>query len=286
MITRILIVVGLVLSCGLCSAEDFPEDTKDIKAISGRQLNALLERESEKLSRHHYQQVKEYYDLPFDEQQELIDPSKRTYVLDLSGLNSIDRLAAGTLVKQGRFSDNDVVWNFLNLDGLKKIDPSSLRLLLKWVGTLSLGGLTSIDKDVAQELARPHASCVLNLNGLMTMDLELAQKLAKFQGAGLRLDSLTSIDKDVAQELAKYLWKPFYLQGLNSIDEGVAAALVTAAEKLIRKQGFGSAFKLPPRIPSITEATAQELAKYMRIALLLNGLTSIDKEVAQELAKV
>ena len=61
-------------------------------------------------------------------------------------------------------------------------------------GSLSLRGLTSIDKDVAQELA-------------------------KFEGEWLILRGLTSIDKDVAQELAKFEGVWLWLHGLKSIDE-------------------------------------------------------------------
>ena len=42
MITRILIVVGLVLSSSLCLAEDLPEDTDQIKSLTAEQAAKLV----------------------------------------------------------------------------------------------------------------------------------------------------------------------------------------------------------------------------------------------------
>ena len=134
MITRILIVAGLVLSCGLCLAEDFPEDTNEIKSLTAEQAAELV----------------------------------------------------------AKHNGDD----------------------------LHLNGLTSIDKDVAQELAKVQRGW-LQLYGLTSIDKEVAQELAKFQGEWLYLDGLTSIDKDVAKELAKFQGEWLYLYGLTSIDKEV-----------------------------------------------------------------
>ena len=45
--------------------------------------------------------------------------------------------------------------------------------------TLRLNDLTSIDKEVAQELAT-HAGNYLELNGLISIDKEVAKELTKF----------------------------------------------------------------------------------------------------------
>ncbi|MDB4468216.1 hypothetical protein N9039_02910, partial [Verrucomicrobiales bacterium] len=44
----------------------------------------------------------------------------------------------------------------------------------------------------------------LNLAGLTSIDKNVARELAKYEGMGMWLEGLTSIDKDVAYELAKY----------------------------------------------------------------------------------
>ena len=83
-------------------------------------------------------------------------------------------------------------------------------------GDLRLRGLTSIDKDVAQELSKAKGD--LRLKGLTSIDQDVAQELSKARGR-LYLKGLTSIDKDVARELAKYEGALLYLHGRTSIDE-------------------------------------------------------------------
>ena len=57
--------------------------------------------------------------------------------------------------------------------------------------------------EQASELVAKSKGLLLSLNGLTSIDKEVAQELVKFKG-DLFLDGLTSIDKDVAQELAKF----------------------------------------------------------------------------------
>ena len=87
----------------------------------------------------------------------------------------------------------------LFLTGLTSIDKDVAQELAKFEGSLSLRGLTSIDKDVAQELAKSKAYCLL-LNGLTSIDNDVAQELAKFKGS-LYLNGLTSIDKEALKIL-------------------------------------------------------------------------------------
>ena len=65
----------------------------------------------------------------------------------------------------------------------------------------------------------------LYLNSLTSIDKDVAQELAKLKGGNLFLNGLTSIDKDVAQELAKFKGDWLYLNGLTSIDEDVLKIL-------------------------------------------------------------
>ena len=65
-------------------------------------------------------------------------------------------------------------------------------------GSLFLPGLTSIDKDVAQELAKIKGE--LYLGGLASIDKDVAHELAKVK-RNLFLYDLTSIDKDVLKIL-------------------------------------------------------------------------------------
>ena len=84
-------------------------------------------------------------------------------------------------------------------------------LVTKSRESLNLNGLTSIDKDVAQELAKSRMG--LSLHGLTSIDKGMAQELAKFKGEWLSLNGLTSIDKDVLKILKsnpKILWTEKY----------------------------------------------------------------------------
>ena len=89
-------------------------------------------------------------------------------------------------------------------------------------GSLFLPGLTSIDKDVTQELAKIKGE--LYLGGLTSIDKDVAHELGKFEGLWLHLRGLTSIDKDVAHELAK-VKRNLFLNGLTSIDKDVLKIL-------------------------------------------------------------
>ena len=72
---------------------------------------------------------------------------------------------------------------------------------------LRVNWLTSIDRDVARELAK-HGRNInsdhLTLDGLTSIDKAVARELSRFQGYELSLDGLTSMDLDVAQSLAKF----------------------------------------------------------------------------------
>ena len=81
--------------------------------------------------------------------------------------------------------------------------------------------IKSLTVEQAAELAKlARWRLILQLDGLTSIDKDVAQELTKFKGRWLYLDGLTSIDKDVAQELAKFQgW--LYLNGLTSIDKEV-----------------------------------------------------------------
>jgi len=132
MITRILIVAGLVLSCSLCLAEDFPKNTNRIKSLTAEQAADLVAQEF----------VKDKGYLP------------------LLGLTSIDKDVAQELAK---FKGSLYLW------GLTSIDKDVAQELANFKGNLDLKGLTSIDKELAQELAK-YKGKYLFLNGLTSID--------------------------------------------------------------------------------------------------------------------
>ena len=109
---RFLIAAALVLCCSLCLAEDFPEDTRQIKSLTVEQAAKLV--------------------------------AKSRGGLFLPGLNAIDKDAAQELAKfEGKLYlsglksiDKDVALELAKFKG----------------SVLHLGGVTSINKDVLKIL--------------------------------------------------------------------------------------------------------------------------------------
>lgn len=121
----------------------------------------------------------------------------------------LDALSLAKLAAQGS--------SFLSLNGLTSIDKYVAQELAKFEGSLWLNGLTSIDKDVAQELAKCKGNH-LSLRGLNSIDKDVAKEFAKSEGS-LWLNGVTSIDKDVAKELAQFKGRVLALLILTPIDE-------------------------------------------------------------------
>ena len=73
--------------------------------------------------------------------------------------------------------------------------------------------------DLVMVVTHVRKSGAFVLNGLSSIDKDVAQELAKFKGGYLSLNGLTSIDKPIARELAKFKGKNLDLKNLTSIDE-------------------------------------------------------------------
>jgi hypothetical protein len=140
-------------------------------------------------------------------------------------------------------------------------------------GDLLLNGLTSINKEVAEELARFNGYR-LQLNGLPNMNNEVAGALANFQGKVLYLDGLADTDKETVKELAKFKGDWLVL-GFTSLDK-------EDAREFAKGEGNGLSFD---RLSSIDKEVAHELSRFQGYRLSLKGLASISKDVAHELAK-
>ena len=168
--------------------------------------------------------------------------------------------------------------NYLRVNWLTSIDRDVARELAKHGRNinndhLTLDGLTSIDKAVARELSR-FQGYELSLDGLTSMDIDVAQSLAKFQGAKLSLDGLADTDKETVKELAKFKGDWLVL-GVTSLDK-------EDAQEFAKGQGNGLSFD---RLSSIDKEVAHELSRFQGFRLSLKGLNSISKDVAHELAK-
>ena len=93
---------------------------------------------------------------------------------------------------------------------------------------LGLGGLTTLDADVAKALAE-YKGDSLFLNGVLTLDTDTAKALAGYKAAqtvgGLSLNGLTTIAPDTAKALADIKVGVLYLNGLITLDAETSKAL-------------------------------------------------------------
>ena len=160
---------------------------------------------------------------------------------------------------------------------------------------LSFSNLTSINKDVAKELAKFRGG--IDFFGLTSIDKEVARELAKFRGTRIYLNSLNSIDKEVAKELAKFKAELF-LRTTLPIEIDVAQEFTRFEGTLLSIGGKQMGDKITAEwakfdgrylrlscSPSISKNAAQELATFKGKHLALYGLSSITEEIAKELAK-
>ncbi len=168
MITRILIVVGLVLSCGFCLAED----------LSAAQTNSLPENQPKDIDRLESLTEKQAVDMV---------SQRKNLFLFVESSPSIDKGVAQELAKH--------VGDGISLYYLTSISKDVAKELAKFKGgDLNLDFVNSISGDVAQELVKLKGN--LSLGGLTSIDKDVAQELANFKGY-MSLFGLTSVDKDV-----------------------------------------------------------------------------------------
>jgi hypothetical protein len=188
--------------------------------------------------------------------------------------NTLTREQAANLVASNK-------GKYLYLTKLTSIDKDVASELAKHeppkTGGIYLRGLNSINKDVAHELAKYKGK--LYLEGLTSIDKDVASELAKhepeYEHSGIFFKGFSSLDKDVAQELAKYK-ACLHLEGLTAIDKPIAQELANFKGTGLYLEGLNS----------INIDLAKELAKIKVRILRLRGPTSISKNIAQELAKL
>jgi hypothetical protein len=115
---RFLIAACLVLSCGLCLADDFPKNTNEIKSLTAEQAADFVMVVTH-VRRNEHLNLKGLTSIYKDVARELAKFKKG--ILDLKGLTSIDKDVAQELAKfkKGR------LW----LRGLASIDEVSLTYL-------------------------------------------------------------------------------------------------------------------------------------------------------------
>ena len=183
--------------------------------------------------------------------------------------------------------------NFVRFDGLTTLTPEVAAVLAEAQKPLSFNGLTEISPETAAALAKhpPNPDlgfAHLRLNGIKRLSPEAAAVLATHEGK-LLLHSLERLDSiPLAQKMARD-WGEIRL-GLTELTPEIAAELAkhrgTHDPKrpgLRRWDGAASILRLD-NIERLSPETAEALAAHEGM-LVLNGLTSLDPQVATSLAK-
>jgi serine/threonine protein kinase len=158
----------------------------------------------------------------------------------------------------------------LNLPAITQLAPEVARALVSkkeglWLG---LNGLKDISPELARELAV--AKCGLGLRGVETVTPEVAEILSTHEGS-LAL-GLKSISPEVSERLAMHdAW--LNLSSLATID-------VESATQLAKRKHWLTLDGLKSLTPEIAEA----LGRYDGDKLDLNGLESLELDVAKSLA--
>lgn len=197
-------------------------------------------------------------------------------------------IVAGTLPTK-----TDLSGIFVRFDALTTITADVAAVLAEVKQPLSFNGLTEISPEAATALARhpPNpqlGSAHLRLNGIKRLSPEAAAALATHEGK-LLLYSLERLDSiPLAQKLARDLGE--IRLGLSELSPQIAAELCkhrgTHDPKrpgLRRWDGAASILRLD-NIERLSPETAEALAAHEGL-LVLNGLTSLDPQVAASLAK-
>ena len=112
----------------------------------------------------------------------------------------------------------------LQLDALTTATPEVLAALAKHDGHLDLNGLKSLMPDGAKALAQ-HKAGTLVLDGLSSLDANVAEQLAA-RGGRLSLNGITALSLDAAKALCTHKGD-LSLDGLLVLDDDLAAVIAT-----------------------------------------------------------
>lgn len=208
-------------------------------------------------------------------------------------LSSLTPEKAREVVAGKLASKTDLTGSFVRFDGLTTLTPEVAAVLVEVRKPLSFNGLTEMSPETAAALAKhpPNEQlglAHLRLNGIKRLSPQAAEALATHEGK-LLLHSLERLESiPLAQKLARD-WGEIRL-GLTELSPEIAAELAkhrgTHDPKrpgLRRWDGAASILRLD-NIERLSPETAEALAAHEGL-LVLNGLASLDPQVAASLAK-
>lgn len=212
---------------------------------------------------------------------------------DVSKLKSLTVEKARELVAQKPVTRAGLDGRFWPFDSLTSLSPEVAAVLAEVNIPLSFNGLTEISPETAAALAKHPANAKagfahLRLNGVKRLSPEAAAALAAHEGKVL-LYSLEQLDSlPLAQRIGNETGE--IRLGLATLTPEIAAELAKNKGTMnFRPNGYGrvdraaSVLRLD-NIESLSPEAAEALAAHEGL-LVLNGLTSLQPEVAASLAK-
>jgi len=146
--------------------------------------------------------------------------------------------------------------------GLETIQPEIARHLVKTLDSLRLNGIQYINEQLAQCLVR-HNGRTLYLDKLRHIDVEVLEILITHGGRGLSLGGIKNLSIQEASVLARYRGR-LSLNGLSTLNSEVLAALVQHAGKSMSLASIGT----------LSRPQAQQLKQY-RGDLYLRGIREL-----------
>lgn len=226
---------------------------------------------------------------------------KRIGVQRASGLDPVGDWALMLSVERGAMHPEGQEWTWpLFVNEAATLQVEEARALSGFAGgRLFLGGLRTLDAEVAEALSGGHHE--LYLDGLSQLDAETAKALVSGAPKRLSLCGLRDLDVETAKELAR-LDGSLHLDGLARPELDVVRALAEWAgwgEQVIMTlgvvdptsehieamrgcRGWGLGF---PRIETMTPAMARAFAAVERPSLSFNGLEELSDETAAEIGR-
>jgi len=146
--------------------------------------------------------------------------------------------------------------------GLDTIQPEIARHLVKTLDSLRLNGIQYIDEQLAHSLVR-HNGRTLYLDNLRHVDVEVLEILITHGGRGLSLGGIKNLSIQEASVLARYRGR-LSLNGLSTLNSEILAALVQHAGKSMSLASLGT----------LSRPQAQQLKRY-RGDLYLRGIREL-----------
>ena len=288
----ISLALNSVLACVHSPRQDnqrLNSNTRDSYSLEQKSLEEIIAYSEQKISEVDPNAIiDDGYSIPYSEPFTFL----RRSLVDAPGvflyLPGVKKISATTARTISSFNGNYII-----MDDLEELDAEAAVYLAGFEGALlSLNGVRSIEPSTARHLAKFNENrhygpfVILSLNGLSSINKDIARELVAFSSKHelgkrklnasiLRLNGLKEIDGETAFGLSKFNGF-LHLGGLSTLDLNAAMQLSTFKEDYFLARGY--------QVDEIEKFKIR--SKYKRWGLMLDGITSLQPEIAGQLAKV